>query len=108
MTVRECADTFIQKTKKLYLDTRTQRNITRLQTDVQEVASIMTRNIADILGQGERMSGVHSSAVYAARSALFLNISVYVVLVCIRVAFLASSTTMYRFSVLHTSAGRHS
>jgi vesicle transport protein SEC22 len=52
------ADTFIQKTKKLYLDTRTQRNLAKLQTDVQEVASIMTKNIADILGQGERMSGV--------------------------------------------------
>lgn len=49
-------DTFIQKTKKLYLDTRTQRNITKLQTDVQEVATIMTKNIAEILGQGEKMS----------------------------------------------------
>lgn len=52
-----CSDTFIQKTKKLYLDTRTQRNITKLQTDVQEVATIMTKNIAEILGQGEKMSG---------------------------------------------------
>lgn len=51
------SDTFIQKTKKLYLDTRTQRNITKLQTDVQEVATVMTKNIAEILGQGEKMSG---------------------------------------------------
>ena len=49
----------------MYLDTRTQRNITRLQTDVQEVASIMTRNIADILGQGERMSGAALLSFYA-------------------------------------------
>lgn len=48
-------DTFIQKTKKLYLDTRTQRNIARLNADIAEVHSIMTRNIQDVLGQGERL-----------------------------------------------------
>lgn len=48
-------DTFIQKTKKLYLDTRTQRNIERLNADLAEVHSIMTKNIQDVLGQGERL-----------------------------------------------------
>ncbi|KAL4853418.1 vesicle transport protein 25 [Chlorella vulgaris] len=48
-------DTFIQKTKKLYLDTRTQRNLAKLNADIAEVHSIMTRNIADVLGQGERL-----------------------------------------------------
>ncbi|KAK9843547.1 hypothetical protein WJX81_008182 [Elliptochloris bilobata] len=48
-------DTFIQKTKKLYLDTRTQRNIAKLSEDLNEVHSIMTRNIAEVLGQGERL-----------------------------------------------------
>lgn len=48
-------DTFIQKTKKLYLDTRTQRNIAKLNADIAEVQSIMTRNIQDVLGQGERL-----------------------------------------------------
>jgi len=56
-TGRACraADTFIQKTKKLYLDTRTQRNIAKLSEDLNEVHSIMTRNIAEVLGQGERL-----------------------------------------------------
>lgn len=49
------ADTFIQKTKKLYLDTRTQRNLNKLTADVHEVTNIMTKNIQDILGQGEKM-----------------------------------------------------
>lgn len=31
------ADTFIQKTKKLYMDTRTQRNIAKLNADIAEV-----------------------------------------------------------------------
>ncbi|GAB4820443.1 hypothetical protein N2152v2_007489 [Parachlorella kessleri] len=48
-------DTFIQKTKKLYLDTRTQRNIAKLNEDIQEVHSIMTRNIQEVLGHGERL-----------------------------------------------------
>ena len=49
------ADTFIQKTKKLYADTRTQRNIDRLNADISEVHSIMTRNIQEVLGHGERL-----------------------------------------------------
>lgn len=48
-------DTFIQKTKKLYLDTRTQRNLSKLNEDLQEVHSIMTRNIQEVLGQGEKL-----------------------------------------------------
>jgi len=48
-------DTVIQRTRKQYLDTRTQRNITRLSEDLVEVQSIMTRNIQDVLAQGERL-----------------------------------------------------
>jgi len=51
-------DTFIQKTKKLYLDTRTQRNISKLNDELQEVHQIMSRNIQDVLGQGERLDRV--------------------------------------------------
>ncbi len=49
------ADTFIQKTKKLYMDTRTQRNLAKLSEDLSEVHSIMTRNIQEVLGQGEKL-----------------------------------------------------
>lgn len=48
-------DTFIQKTKKLYLDSGTQRNLARLNNDLTEVHSIMTKNIQDVLGQGEKL-----------------------------------------------------
>ena len=50
-----CADTFIQKTKKLYVDTRTQRNMAKLTEDITEVHSIMTKNIQDVLNHGERL-----------------------------------------------------
>ena len=53
-------DTFIQKTKKLYQDTRTQRNLTKLNEDLHDIQSVMTRNINDILGQGERLDHVSS------------------------------------------------
>eukprot|EP00195_Chlamydomonas_chlamydogama_P017028 CAMPEP_0202895050 /NCGR_PEP_ID=MMETSP1392-20130828/4330_1 /ASSEMBLY_ACC=CAM_ASM_000868 /TAXON_ID=225041 /ORGANISM="Chlamydomonas chlamydogama, Strain SAG 11-48b" /LENGTH=211 /DNA_ID=CAMNT_0049579935 /DNA_START=278 /DNA_END=910 /DNA_ORIENTATION=+ len=51
-------DTFIQKTKKLYMDTRTQRNLAKLNEDLSEVHSIMTRNIAEVLGQGEKLDNM--------------------------------------------------
>ena len=63
-------DTFIQKTKKLYLDTRTQRNIAKLSEDLNEVHSIMTRNIAEVLGQGERLDSARPRLLEAVLLAL--------------------------------------
>ncbi|KAH0734349.1 hypothetical protein KY285_010056 [Solanum tuberosum] len=51
-------DTFIQKTKKLYQDTRTQRNITKLNDELYEVHQIMTRNVQEVLGVGEKLDQV--------------------------------------------------
>ncbi|KAJ3007517.1 SNAP receptor [Thoreauomyces humboldtii] len=54
-------DSFIQKTKRQYKDSRTQRNLNKLNEDLQDVTRIMTRNIQDVLGRGEsldRMSTV--------------------------------------------------
>lgn len=48
-------DTFIQKTKKLYLDTRTQRNLNKLNEDLNEIHNIITRNVQDVLGTGEKL-----------------------------------------------------
>ena len=51
-------DTFIQKTKKLYIDTRTQRNLNKLNEDLSSVQDIMKQNIQDVLGRGERLDTV--------------------------------------------------
>lgn len=48
-------DTYIQKTKKLYQDTRTQRNIAKLNDELYEVHQIMTRNVQEVLGVGEKL-----------------------------------------------------
>lgn len=51
-------DTFIQKTRKLYLDTRTQRNLAKLNDELYEVHQIMTRNVQEVLGVGEKLDQV--------------------------------------------------
>eukprot|EP00270_Netrium_digitus_P019319 TRINITY_DN7597_c0_g1_i1.p1 TRINITY_DN7597_c0_g1~~TRINITY_DN7597_c0_g1_i1.p1 ORF type:complete len:220 (-),score=41.55 TRINITY_DN7597_c0_g1_i1:280-939(-) len=48
-------DTFIQKTRKQFLDTQTQKNLARLNDELIEVQQIMTKNIQDVLGVGERL-----------------------------------------------------
>ncbi|KAI8609910.1 hypothetical protein BC830DRAFT_1162259 [Chytriomyces sp. MP71] len=48
-------DTFIQKTKKQYKDTRTQKNLNKLNDNLQDVTQIMTKNISDVLGRGETL-----------------------------------------------------
>lgn len=55
-------DTFIQRTKKLYLDTRTQRNIDLLSQEVADVHSIMTRSLADVLGIGDTLNRTADNA----------------------------------------------
>mmetsp|Transcript_1588 Transcript_1588/g.4702 ORF Transcript_1588/g.4702 Transcript_1588/m.4702 type:complete len:219 (+) Transcript_1588:350-1006(+) len=67
-------DTFIQKTKKLYQDTRTQRNIAKLNTDISEVHQIMTRNIAEVLERGERLDSIaQMSTTLAQESKMYSN-----------------------------------
>jgi len=51
-------DTYIQKIKKLYLDTRSQRNIAKLNDELYEVQQIMTRNVQEVLGVGEKLDHV--------------------------------------------------
>jgi len=51
-------DTFIQRTKKLYQDARTSRNLTKLNDDLHDIQQIMTKNINEVMGQGERLERV--------------------------------------------------
>jgi len=51
-------DTAIQRTKKLYMDSRTQRNIDKLNEDLSEVHMVMTKNINEVLGQGEKLDHI--------------------------------------------------
>jgi len=63
------ADTFIQKTKKLFQDSRSSRNLAKINDDLAEVHTIMTRNIAEVLGQGEQLDSMTKlSSTLAAES----------------------------------------
>ncbi|KAI8913987.1 hypothetical protein PhCBS80983_g02996 [Powellomyces hirtus] len=48
-------DSYIQKVKRQYKDSRTQRNLNKLNEDLQDVTRIMTKNIQDVLGRGEQL-----------------------------------------------------
>ncbi|KAL6139791.1 hypothetical protein ACLB2K_058093 [Fragaria x ananassa] len=48
-------DKFIQKTKKLYQDTRTLHNISMLNDEVSQVYQIMKRNVLEVLVIGDNM-----------------------------------------------------
>lgn len=48
-------DTFIQKTVRIYEDTRTQQNLTRLNDDLRDVTQIMTKNMEDLLWRGDSL-----------------------------------------------------
>jgi vesicle transport protein SEC22 len=38
------------------MDTRTQRNLSKLNEDLGEIQAIMTKNIAEVLGQGDQLN----------------------------------------------------
>lgn len=50
-------DTYIQKTKKSYIDSRARRNLGSINTELQDVQKIMVANIEEVLQRGEALSG---------------------------------------------------
>lgn len=57
-------DTFMQRTKRVYQDSRATQNLDRLNADLQDVTRIMTKNIEDLLYRGDsldRMQHMSSS-----------------------------------------------
>uniref|UniRef100_A0A060T2J2 Protein transport protein SEC22 n=1 Tax=Blastobotrys adeninivorans TaxID=409370 RepID=A0A060T2J2_BLAAD len=48
-------DNFIQKTKRVYQDARATTNLDRLNTELQDVTKVMTKNIEDLLYRGETL-----------------------------------------------------
>jgi len=73
-------DTFIQKTKKQYVDPRNTRNMSKMNEDLADLTGIMQQNIQDVLGRGDKLESVldkattlrHDSSKYA-KNAKYLN-----------------------------------
>ncbi|EFA81715.1 hypothetical protein PPL_05709 [Heterostelium album PN500] len=55
-------ETFITKTRKLYRDTRSQRNLSDVSFELRDVQKIMTKNIRDIVGRGEKLNDVNDKS----------------------------------------------
>eukprot|EP00029_Vermamoeba_vermiformis_P001352 TRINITY_DN11525_c0_g1_i1.p1 TRINITY_DN11525_c0_g1~~TRINITY_DN11525_c0_g1_i1.p1 ORF type:complete len:218 (+),score=26.18 TRINITY_DN11525_c0_g1_i1:32-685(+) len=55
-------DTFIQKTKKLYMDTKSQRNLNKVSSDLKDINRIMTKNIQDIVNRGAKLDEIGNRA----------------------------------------------
>jgi vesicle transport protein SEC22 len=53
-------DTFIQKSKRVYSDTRTKRNIQLLKTELEDVQQIVRRNIEDVIGRGAKLDHMNN------------------------------------------------
>ncbi|KAF2454388.1 vesicle transporter SEC22 [Lineolata rhizophorae] len=48
-------DTFIQRTKKTYQDTRATQNLDKLNDELKDVTKVMTKNIEDLLYRGDNL-----------------------------------------------------
>ncbi|CAH3024169.1 unnamed protein product [Porites evermanni] len=55
-------DTYIQKARKNYQDSRTRRNLNRLNDELHDVQRIMVQNIDDVLQRGEQISVLDDKA----------------------------------------------
>jgi len=55
-------DTYIQKAKKTYSDTRGRRNLNNLNTDLQDVQRIMVQNIDEVLQRGAVLSELENKS----------------------------------------------
>uniref|UniRef100_A0A672PKX4 Vesicle-trafficking protein SEC22b-A n=1 Tax=Sinocyclocheilus grahami TaxID=75366 RepID=A0A672PKX4_SINGR len=55
-------DTYIQKTKKSYIDSRARRNLGSINSELHDVQRIMVANIEEVLQRGEALSALDSKA----------------------------------------------
>lgn len=66
-------DTYIQKTKKSYIDSRARRNLGSINTELQDVQRIMVANIEEVLQRGEALSGRCTLPRVKPMQCVFLN-----------------------------------
>ena len=51
-------DTYIQKVRKNYMDSRARKNLSSINSELQDVQRIMVQNIDDVLQRGDSLSGL--------------------------------------------------
>ncbi|XP_043206729.1 vesicle-trafficking protein SEC22b-B-like, partial [Amphibalanus amphitrite] len=55
-------DTYIQKTKKSFMDSRARRNLNNIHGELNDVQRIMMENIDDVLQRGAQLSDLDTKA----------------------------------------------
>ncbi|XP_064616081.1 vesicle-trafficking protein SEC22b-like [Liolophura sinensis] len=55
-------DTYMQKARKTYIDSRARKNLNNINTELQDVQRIMVQNINDVLQRGEAISALDTKA----------------------------------------------
>lgn len=55
-------DTYIQKVRKNYMDSRARKNLSSINTELQDVQRIMVQNIDDVLQRGDSLSVLDNKA----------------------------------------------
>eukprot|EP00658_Telonema_sp_P-2_P017982 TRINITY_DN1702_c0_g1_i1.p1 TRINITY_DN1702_c0_g1~~TRINITY_DN1702_c0_g1_i1.p1 ORF type:complete len:223 (-),score=61.56 TRINITY_DN1702_c0_g1_i1:408-1076(-) len=55
---------FMEATKKLYVDTRTQRNLHKLTEELNDVTQIMSRNINEVMQRGGKLEDLQKQSEY--------------------------------------------
>lgn len=89
-------ETYIQKAKKVFTDSRARRNLSALNTELQDVQRIMVQNIDDVLQRGVVLSELDTKAQNLSilsqkykKDATFLNTkSLYMKAAVVGIAFL--------------------
>lgn len=96
-------DTFIQKTKKVYNDSKTQRNLHKLNSELKNVHSIMTKNINEVISRGERLES--TSCIHTILTTTYTNFVLSHCLSCTDVA--QKSTRLTQESKRYAAQAKH-
>ena len=67
-------DTYMQKCKKNYVDSRSRRNLSTINTELQDVQRIMVQNIDDVLMRGEQLTSMYTTASPTEQSLCGVNV----------------------------------
>ncbi len=66
----------MQKTKRLYQDTRAQRNMDKLNEDLGDIHRILTKNIQEVLERGEKLESTFPVSLVWGAAVVVLTLSI--------------------------------
>lgn len=89
-------DTYIQKTKKTYVDSRGRRHLGSINNELQDVQRIMVANIEEVLQRGEALSGKCRNYLLIQKDRSHLNVCLSPAALDTKASNLTSLSKKYR------------